>query len=406
MHRVISFLKKNKLLYDISHVFSGDLFAKILVFVTTFLLASFLSVSEFGKYNFFFSLLSLSTILVDPFLNTYLRDFRFYNKKKFDFGIILIPFLLTPLFVLTVTYIIKDGLNVYAILFFSLNYILFSSIKTYLNVFEKYRQFSLSNITQNAGILLSSITLLFFFEINKVELLIQFNYLISLFLIGILYLVFLNRDTIEFSLDLSRKLQLVCDSKYLVLYLSIIPLMNFVDLYFVKKYLLGKELGYYSFSLKLFSISLVGLGPLLTVFRIQQIDNVKGGLASEIFNKNFKKISFSVILFLLVLISGFSLFTLVFFPSYSPSLKSSIILFCCSAVSYISIPFSYLIALRKYRSVFILAGVALIINTVINYYFVPIYGISAAATSTLLSHSFLNIGNLILSFYFLKIKKN
>jgi len=63
-------------------------------------------------------------------------------------------------------------------------------------------------------------------------------------------------------------------------------------------------------------------------------------------------------------------------------------------------------AFRKYKLVFINSLIALIINFLINYYFIPLYGIIAAAASTFTAYAFINTSSAFLSYHLSVKDKN
>ncbi len=126
-------------------VLSGDAIFKLAGFVIIFFLAKKISIEEFGVYNYIFYLLNLSSILIIPFSNTYLRDHRFYKYKVFNFSFILISIALIIPFLIIIKLFIFTELKTLTFLTFC-SYMFFSEmIKAYYNVKEKYKHFSIIN---------------------------------------------------------------------------------------------------------------------------------------------------------------------------------------------------------------------------------------------------------------------
>jgi len=126
----------------------------------------------------------------------------------------------------------------------------------------------------------------------------------------------------------------------------------------------------------------------------------KKGIISFL-KKNFKKVlGFSTVIFLLALIANL-IITDFIFTDYRESFWSTTILLCGSFITYISLPFSFLIAYRKYKQLFLLGVLAISTNILINYFFINEYGILIAAFATFLSQLIINLGAAILSYIIL-----
>ncbi|NCT15777.1 MAG: hypothetical protein GW774_10980 [Flavobacteriales bacterium] len=196
--------------------------------------------------------------------------------------------------------------------------------------------------------------------------------------------------------------KIIKDSKYLILYAILIPFISFIDSYFVETYLTSKDLGLYSFSLKIFNISVLLIIPIQTVLNIKQIEIAKENGYKIFFKTYFKKI----VIFSSVVFVGAILFNWIvtnfIYTEYQSTYWVSNILLCTSFFSYLSLPFSFLLAYRKYQLLFGLAVLGIFINIFINYFFISQYGIYAAAISTFLALTIINLGGAILSYFTLK----
>lgn len=392
--------KDNIVVRNVIRVLSGDVVSRIIALGSVFLLTKYLTVEEFGEYNYLFSVLSLTTIITVTFLNAYLQDYKQLKYDFFDGGIILIPVFLTPLFIFSLKTIFFVDLNLSAAIIFCSNFITLNFIKTYLNVKERYWSYSLVNIFQQLSILITVVFFVIYFGGHDVTLLLKLNYLIA-FTITVVFFwlfIFVRRDFI-FSFKIKKKLSFIWNSKFYILYFSVLSILNFTDLYFVKNILDERSLGYYSFSVKMFNISLISLGPILTVFRIKQIDVINEKKPIRYFFKNNVKQIFWMSVFHTILFLIFSFVLIKFyFIQYTNSFISIMIFAACSFISYITIPFSFLLAMRKYLLIFILVTISLLINLLLNVKLIPIYGINGAAFSTLFTHFFLNTSNVIVSY--------
>jgi O-antigen/teichoic acid export membrane protein len=171
--------------------------------------------------------------------------------------------------------------------------------------------------------------------------------------------------------------------------------MSFIGMYFVEKYIDNYELGLYAFSLKIYAVSMIGLAPMLTVLRIRQIDIARESEFKAFFKRNIKKVTWFASGFYALSLIGTLILTYIFFQEYKSSIAATVILVSTSFFSYLTIPFSFLMAFRKYKIVFLLSLISLFLNISINYFFIPMYGIVAAATSHFISFSMINVSGAV-----------
>ena len=220
----------------------------------------------------------------------------------------------------------------------------------------------------------------------------------------ILYFVLIKRKDFEFSVDYNRIKTLVLKSKYFIFYSVIIPFIAFIDSYFIDNYLTESELGYYSFSLKLFNISMMLIVPITTVLNIEQIKIAKQDNYWVFVKNNLKKvISLASVLFIVAVFSNIILLWFVF-PEYKPSFWTTNILLATSFIIYLCLPFSFLMAYKKYKQLFKLALIATVIDIIINFLFIKQFGVVASAFATFFAYSIIGFGGAIMSFVLLKRK--
>jgi len=387
---------------NILTVLSGDLFAKVFGVAITFILAKNLSIENFGTYNYIIMLLGLSSIIVQPFANTYLRDHRFYQFEKYNCSYIWISFCLAPLFYFIV-YNFAHPLSWYVFVIFFVNFIIQVIGNNYFNVYEMYRNYRLLNVFHQGAILVAITVVLFVLDLKNINFIIASAFGTSSVLLILLIVVKVDNHKLNFNINVPLLKRTYGDSIYLVLYWSILPIMSFVGMYFVEKYINNYELGLYAFSLKLYAVSMIGLAPMLTVLRIRQIDVARKSEFKAFFKRNIQKATLFASGFYALSLIGAFILTYIFFQEYKSSITATLILVSTSFFSYLMIPFNFLMAFRKYEIVFLLSLIALFLNIGINYFFIPVYGIIAAAFANFIAHSFLNTMGAVLSYiYFYK----
>jgi O-antigen/teichoic acid export membrane protein len=168
----------------------------------------------------------------------------------------------------------------------------------------------------------------------------------------ILFIVFVDKNEIHFDFRFLTLKTLTLNSKFLILHIAILPFVAFIDSYFVEKYLTGQDLGLYSFSLKVYSISLLLFAPILTVLNVKQIEIAKEKSYLLFLKKNLKKVFVLSTILLIVVVIINLVITQYIYLDYKNSFLDTSILLLAAYVSYISMPFSFLIAYRKYKQLF------------------------------------------------------
>lgn len=389
---------------NIAKIFSSHIVVKTIALVNIAIILNVLNVDDFGEYSYYLVLLHLVAIVVDPFFTSYLFDYKLFNYKRYNFGIIIIPiFLLIPFSFLL--YYIKDNLNIVIFILFCSYYISNAVLKSFLNAKEQYLKYGLVDVYRQVGIILS--TLVVFYVLNRSDFLTLLiaNYSTALVFSVFSYFFFVKKKDIQIQINESVLKKVLTKSKYLILYLALIPLISFIDSYFIDNNLTDKDLGLYSFSLKIFSISLLVVIPISTVLNIKQIELAKEDGYWHFFKTNRKRVfQISLLAFIGAVLFNWIIVTF-FYTEYESSYWSTNILLCASFITYLSIPFSFLMAYRKYQTLFILALIGVFIDIVINYLFIEDYGVIAAAMATFISLTIINFGRAFLSYRFLN-KKN
>lgn len=389
------------MLRNIFKVLSSQIIVKSIGLLNIAIVLLFLSVKDFGNYSYALLLLNLVAIVIDPFLSSYLVDYRSFNFKKFNFGILFLSIVLFPIFYFLVKTTNKD-LGVLLFLSFAFTFLISTSLKSYLNVNERYYSYGLIDILRQLTIFITTLIFYFFFPKNNYVTLLEFNYATSLIVLVFVSFLVTKKNEIEFDINFKKLKHQTTNSKFLIFYTALIPIIFFVDSFFVDKYLSEETLGLYSFSLKIYNVSLMMVVPIFTVLNIKQIDIAKKNNYKEFVKSNFKKIIFFSFLFFVAVIFFNWLLTHIFYTSYKPSFWITNILIVGSFFTYISIPFSFLIAYRKYKHLFLLAVFAMLCNILINYFFIEENGVYAAALSTLVSQIIINFGAATISYYLLK----
>ncbi|QXP63431.1 hypothetical protein H0I29_04895 [Polaribacter sp. R2A056_3_33] len=389
---------------NIFKILSSHIIVKSLGLANIAVVLIFLSIKDFGEYSYSLLLLHLGAIIIDPFLSSYLVDFKTYSYKKFNFGILFLSILLAPLFFYIISHL-NPKLNLYLFFLFITTFIIGTSLKSYLNVKERYYNYGIVDVVRQVSIFGTTILFFYVLDSNNYLELLEINYLVSFLAMVFLGVLFVKKREVEFSITFDKLKTLLFRSKFLIFYTALIPFISFIDSYFVDAYLSEKSLGIYSFSLKVYNISLMLVVPIFTVLNIKQIEIAKNDDYILFVKKSFKKVLlFSFALFLIAILFNF-IITHYIYKEYIISFWNTNILMLGAFITYVTLPFSFLIAYRKYKYLFSLGVLAILFNIIVNYFFIEKYGMRIAAFSTFLSQLIINLGSAILS-YILLNKKN
>ncbi len=386
---------------SIVKIFSSHVIVKAIGLLNIVIVLKFLVIADFGEYSYMLVLLNLAAIFIDPFLSAYLIENKLNEHRKFNFGILLFSITLMPIFYLVLK-TLNSNINGYLFLIFSTNFILTTSLKSYLNVNEKYFKYGIVDVVKQLSII--STTLFFFYilkENNYIKL-IELNYLISLLFIGIFFCFLVKKGTAEIKIEKALLNSFFRKSLSYILYVAIVPFITFFDSFFIEKNLTNFDLGIYSFSLKIYNVSLILVIPIFTVLNIKQLEIAKKKGYTHFVKKHFKKVIFYAILFLTVsLVFNFLIIRFVL-TAYSNSFLYTSILLFASFITYVSMPFSFLLAYKKYEALLILGLLAIIFNIGFNFVFINSYGLIIPTIATVISQAIISLGGAFLSYYLLK----
>ena len=388
---------------NIIKILSSHIIVKSLSLANIAIVLIFLSIKDFGEYSYLLLLLHLGAIIVDPFISSYLVDYKVFNFDRFNFGVLFFTILLMPLF-FCIIYSLNFNLNIYLYMSFMMTYVMSAYLKSYLNVKERYYNYGIVDVARQLSVFLTTIIFFYLIKGENYLKLLELNYFISFFAMLFLSILFIKNREVEFKITLSKLKHLLKNSKFLIFYTALVPFISFIDSYFVETYLSEESLGMYSFSLKIYNVSLMLVIPIFTVLNIKQIEIAKDNNYKLFVKKNLKKVFlFSFILFFLALFFNY-IITHYIYIEYKASFINTNILMLGAFITYVTLPFSFLIAYRRYKYLFLLGTFAIFFNVIVNYFFIEKYGMNIAAFSTFLSQLIINLGSAIFSYVLLNKK--
>lgn len=167
----------------------------------------------------------------------------------------------------------------------------------------------------------------------------------------------------------------------------------------------AQEVGVYSVSSKIYSVGKQILNAILVV-SIPRLSMLIGAASKEAFCELGNKIFSALITLMLPFIAGLIVFReeAVFFvggESYMSGTSSLLILSIAVAASLSATFYSacILMPLREEKSIFIGTTISAVINVVLNFAFIPLWGSNGAAITTLISECFVAV------FYWYRVHK-
>lgn len=394
------------MLLNILKILFSDGICRGLNFLVTLVLVSHLSVADFGIYNYILVIVGLSALTFDPMFSAYSRDFKFFEYERYNMGLIVIALIFAiPFYLILDKFVYAMPFTLFAVLYLPL--LLSSNIKTYLNVYGKYNRYSIANMLQNFAVLITTLIFVFFVRQFNITSLLYCGYLFATFVVIIFSIFCLkNNKSLEFDLSLKKIYEFTMGSIYLFFYGATLPIISFLDLYFVNKYLNSYDLGIYSFSLKVYTIALIGLSPMLTVFRLHFIDIFKNNNVRSHIKRNFLNVLFIAFLLLCLSLVGNYLLVNIIFTKYIKSFWPTNILLFSAFFSYVLVPFIFLAAARRYKQMFCLGILGLLANISINICFIRKFGLIVPSISVLVAQGIMNGGAFIVTYVLFVRKKS
>lgn len=378
---------------------SSQFLAKVVGLFTTFLLINKLPVEDYGLYQFYLVTLTLSTAIINPVLSAYSRDFYAFSYSEYDFKFLTIPIIILPF--LLYFFVISYDISLSLVLIFTSYILLQVNIISFTNVRKRFTASSIYSALDAIFILLGVFIYINFSQSSTehVEEFLEsvYTFPLGLSVIMLFYLVKTDKNIFSFSIDFKFSYNLIRDSRYLIFYLSSLPLINYISLWFIKSYLSETELGEFSFAMKMYAISLFFLPSIISILKTKQIDVVKSNCYRQYHERYFKIISALSVLFVILISIVFFYVKDEFFYEYRETYFYIFVLFISSGLSYILLPFSFLIPMRRYKDVFYISLITVITCLLFNWMFISEIGLWAPVLSTLISQFIINFSNYSLS---------
>ncbi len=372
-----------------------DKFARAsLNFLLFIFLARYLGPKEFGILNYLLALIFLFTSLSSLGINPVLTNILIKNKINRNNSIISNSYILRfvsslfgyLIFILFIIFL--HGKNVY--LNYSIIIGLSIIIKSYEVLFSYFESKSLSKyivISQTFSLIIVFILIVFFLYLNFDVKYVYYCFLIDSLITFCFINFFFFKKEKNFSFSINyRKIYKIIYKSFPVL-LSIISIVVYmrIDQIMINLMLSENDVGVYSVSVRIVEmfhfipkIIMVSYLPILLISK----------------NYNFELIKINSILFKLSLLIIFVIFilskyiTLILFgETYIESVLTTILLSFSLSFVFLGVANEHWYIsknLQKYYALNVFIGA--IANIILNFFFIPSYGISGAAYSTILTY--------------------
>lgn len=372
-------------------------FPILINFIIMYFNANILTPEEFGLYNIYLNSINLIYALIISYLQQ--AAFRFYSTKDYYdseemylstyfYSIIFSNILL--LFILIILNMFYPSLN---ILLISVSVFLNSLFQFYLNKFRlenRYNKFTLHKIISSFFYIILYLSIFIFFN--------NINYSLPLYALYGSYSFAIFAETFR----LREKIKIRQFSFKLLKYsfkygypLIGVSLMNIVltssDQYLILFFLSENEVGFYSLGYRFGDTIVVNIAMIILLVMypliMKHFDNGEINQAEENLKKAINLNFLSTVPIVLFIFININIIITIFFPNYIGAEVITRLVLVVSIFHSLSMYTSKGLELaKKTKSLLLILTVAGFINIIFNIIFIPIFGLYAAAYSSIISY--------------------
>jgi len=409
MFRELKNLIFSKTAKNITLVYSADIFSIIIGFVIAIILIRGLSKFDYGLYTNFIAVMGLITGVIGSTLN-YITvrngaEYISIHKKvpsriygtNFLFQILLSVFLLiiiTPNSLELSRFFFGSNLYSKAILLggiAAVGFILIETARTMFQTSEKFKKYGILKIIKQLALLIGIFLL---WKINKLDFQsVAFLWAGILFVLGT-GLFFFVRKWVSFSFRIEQIKEFLGGASWLLVYFIFLDLLSRLGVFMLSKFRSVEEVAVYGVAFRYYSLMLLLLGSINAVFlpKLSKIEYRDTEKQKKFTDRWVRLSSLTIIPIGILAVCSKPLMNFLNGPGYTDSVFL-FQLFCISMV--ISLMFSpianILIARKEYSFLAVLGFVALVLNFIGNYLFIPVYGAIGATISIILSFVIINL---------------
>jgi O-antigen/teichoic acid export membrane protein len=406
---------KSSTLRNISLVYGGDVFSKLLTVGTTLLLIRGLSISDYASYIAFTSIAAMSSSIVGSGINNALVRFSAEihsqtGEKPYGLNILSLIFQ-TAIFILlsiivflypTETANIALGKPEYARLvvismFFGFGTILINTGRSILQAEEKFRHYVFILWIMNGATLL--VVLIFWFSDALIFTLVAWSLVVIHLIIGILILTFVFRgftnqkgDNLLSRLKTDKHLlnDFFSATGWLIAYGVVLAIMSRMSVLMLSHFASEGALANFGVGFQYYSLGMLMLGSIHAVLRpkFSRHEMQNEERQREFLNRWLRSTFWICIPLIIFFLFGKVPFVFVNGVQY----EQAFIIFSILAVGiWLSIMLSPLVNIlwsrKEFKFLFILSVIALITNLAANYIGIRFWGAAGAAVAVIITHN-------------------
>ena len=403
---------KSTIIYLIS-----SLIEKGLMFLLIPIYTRYLTVAEYGEYSLILSILSILVILFSLSLGGSASRFHFdgdQNYLKLHYGniyalIFLISFSLILLFVIFLL-IFEENIKETFIYTYFYHIILIAFLTSFFQIYlqklqMEYKAFNymILSISKSIIVAILSIILLVNFDL-KIEA-ILFAMIIGLLSVDIYVFYFLIKNKYKLNLNKSLSKKNISYSKNLVLHNLSSIAIQFIDKFFITYLINISQTGIYSLGAQITIVLSIVTTSINKSLVPKTLESFKSNDHSYIINVSSIVILITILFAILLSLFGPELISLIAPIEYKNS---------WTVIPFLS--FFFVFQMYYYRTAGVLffkteatkyvsltTLLSLILNIILNYFFIKYWGIIGAAIASLLSMMIINYIVILIANHYIKI---
>lgn len=392
---------------DIAITTGFDLVSKLFSVIVSLLIIRVLTVEDYADITLFNSIATfLSGIigsgLVLSFVRYYAENLSRGRKSNYLF-VFLLQTVVLAFVLVAIAFVIyslaaqADTVLLMAALLYGFTLSIVSASQAFYQAKNMFAKAGIIGNVRVITLLVTTVFIFFIFGKSCKTLHIMSVYVGSgLFAVAYCMYCIFFRERTAFSKNNTEAKKMLQESLWLILYCLIINLFNQLDIFMMKYWNMVNEVAQYGVAFRYYSIALSLLPAIQTVLRVKTAD-MKIVDSDDAKTKMAKSWVKSVAIFAICIVAvGQALSAPVLHllngAAYDGAIPIFRVLLVSVGISYLTAPnVGLMMSGNRQKMMCLIAFAALVVNLVGNYLFIPTYGGTAAAFTTVISQSILNV---------------
>lgn len=398
---------------DFLNVFSFDILSKVFMAVMSILIIRLLSIEDYAIYVKFLSISSLVFSILGQGLSVAFVRFATERISRGNNDIHRL-FIIFNVFIVGLTIsamitipLLKNAYNITTFLsIMSLSYggslALNRMNQSYFQAKEK---FTLSGIITNLRNIVLFLCLLFAYflwknvNVNIISLITIISTMAA-FLLGVFWI---KRDNTSITIEKFSQntiKDVIHESSWLIIYCILVALFDQVSILIMSKISSDTTIAVFGVATRYYFLMLTLLASMNTILRIRtsKSDMVDSQFARIQFTKDWIKKTWriSALICLFAIFGSGFIFPLLNGHDYDSAITTFRILMIGVFISYVFAPnVSVMMSAKKHKLLCLLAFIAFLVNIIVCFTLIPIWGANAAAIAVVLSNAILNVSSTV-----------